>query len=125
MCGTRLWGIAGFFACAYLARLSLARVQRGNVDWASDGWSIVTYGVWVLLMAGLLSETRCLRERVFFTLVLANFAMGFGLGIWGHLPEGLAVKALLLAVVLWVLAALASAVVAFSSGTAAPTKRNA
>ena len=82
MCGQPIWGLAGVLSCSYLAYLSWGHVRQGDFDWAHDAWSIVTYAVWVLLMLGLLTETRCWRERAFFALVLANFSMGLALVIW-------------------------------------------
>jgi hypothetical protein len=95
--------------CLYLAYASWARVQRGEVGWAGDTWTLLTHAVWILLMAGLLVETRCVRERVFFALVLLNFTLGLLLGAWHSLAEQTARSARLLVVGLWTLAAIAGA----------------
>jgi hypothetical protein len=109
MCGTPIWGIAALAGCLYLAHLSWARVQRGEVAWAGDGWTLLTHAVWIVLMGGLFLETRCLRERVFFAVVLLNFALGLTLGVWHSLAEQTARSARLLVVGLWTVAAITGA----------------
>ena len=116
MCGVPIWGIAGVLGCSYLAYLSYGHVRRGEFDWPHDGWTIATYAVWVLLMAGLTSETRCLRERIFFVLVLANFTLGFVLAIWTAAPLEAVRGVRIISSALWSLAALVSLTVIFSSG---------
>lgn len=116
MCGTPFWGFAGLLACSYLAYISFARVRRGDVDWPRDVWSLVTYAIWVLLMAGLIGETRCRRERIFFTLILVNFTLGFVFAAWGNIPDAWARNAREIAAGLWALAAVVSGVLMFSSG---------
>jgi hypothetical protein len=115
MCGMPVWGIAGFVGCAYLAFVSYEHVRRQGFNWKHDAWSIATYAVWVLLLAGLTSATRCWRERVFFALVLANFALGFGLTVWAGAPREAVRDVRVISSVLWGLAAVASGVVTFSS----------
>ena len=105
-----------FLACSYLAYISFARVRRGDVDWPRDVWSLVTYAIWVLLMAGLIGETRCRRERIFFTLILVNFTLGFVFAAWGNIPDAWARNAREIAAGLWALAAVVSGVLMFSSG---------
>ncbi|HEV2717953.1 MAG TPA: hypothetical protein VGU64_22000 [Terriglobales bacterium] len=125
MCGMPLWGIAGALACSYFAYLSYSHVRRGEFGWPHDTWFIVTYAVWVLLMAGLISETRCLRERVFFALALANFTLGFVLAIWEAAPLEAVRGVRIISSRLWGLAALVSVVVAFSSGQDASLEKKA
>jgi tellurite resistance protein TehA-like permease len=115
MCGMPIWGIAAALGCSYLAYLSYGHVRRGEFDWPHDAWFIVTYAVWVMLMAGLMSETRCLRERIFFALVLANFTLGFVLAIWGTAPLEAVRGVRVISTGLWSLAALVSLAVTFSS----------
>ncbi len=125
MCGTPVWGIAGVLGCSYLAYLSYSHVRRAEFDWPHDGWSIATYAVWILLMLGLLSQTRCWRERSFFGLVLANFVLGFGLVTW----KGASVEAVrevrVASAALWTAAALISLTVTFSSGQKATREEKA
>jgi hypothetical protein len=124
MCGQPIWGIAGVLSCSYLAYLSWARVRREEFDWPHDSWSIVTYAVWILLMGGLLSETRCWRERIFFALVLTNFVLGFVLAIWSTTPNNAVREVRIISAALWALAAAVSLIVTFSSGSSrAATKK--
>jgi hypothetical protein len=118
MCGTPVWGIAGVLACSYLAYLSYNHLRLAEFDWSHDALSILTYAVWVLLMAGLLSETRCWRERIFFGLVLTNFILGFVLAMWGAAPIQAVRDVRMISAGLWAAAALVSVAVTFSSGRA-------
>jgi hypothetical protein len=123
MCGMPLWGIAGAMVCSYLAYLSYAHVRQGEFSWSHDFLSIVTYAVWVILIAGLISETRCLRERLFFVLVFANFTLGFVLAVWADAPLEMVRRVREISSTLWALAAVASLVVALSSGRATSEKK--
>jgi hypothetical protein len=123
MCGMPLWGIAGAILCSYLAYVSYAHVRQGEFSWAHDFLSIVTYAVWVLLIAGLISETRCLRERLFFVLVFANFTLGFVLAVWADAPLDMVRKVRGISSALWALAAVASLVIALSPGRATSEKK--
>jgi len=108
MCRTALWGIAGFLACAYFAWISFQHVLRNEYDWTHDVWTALTYIVWVLLLCGLAVETRCLRERLFFGVLVVNFAAGFGLTLWRTVPLAQVRTARLGTGALWALAALLS-----------------
>jgi hypothetical protein len=123
MCGTPVWGIAGALACSYLAYVSYRHVRLAEFDWSHDALSILTYAVWVLLMAGLLSETRCWRERIFFGLVLANFILGFSLAAWRAAPIRAVREVRMTSAGLWTAAALMSVVITFSLGQAATARK--
>jgi tellurite resistance protein TehA-like permease len=123
MCGMPLWGIAGAMMCSYLAYVSYAHVRQGEFSSSHDVLSIVTYAVWVLLIAGVISETRCLRERLFFVLVFANFTLGFVLAVWAGAPFEIVRKVREISSALWALAAVASLVVALSPGRATSEKK--
>ena len=123
MCGMPLWGMAAAILCSYLAYVSYAHVRQGEFTWSHDALSIVTYVVWVVLIAGLISETRCLRERLFFVLVFANFTLGFVLAVWADAPLEMVRKVREISSALWALAAIASLVVALSPGRATSEKK--
>jgi len=108
MCRTRLWGVAGATACAYFAYLAYARVRDSDFLWSRDWWSLLTYSVWALLVLGLLSETRCRRERIFFGLVLINLTAGLIFSLWGAAPLSYSRDAREAGLLLWILAALVS-----------------
>lgn len=114
MCGMPIWGLAGFFGCAYLSYISFEHVRHAEFDWPHELLFIVTYGVWILLMAGLLSETGCWRERIFFSLVLLNFLLGFALATWKEAPAAVVREMRIASTFLWGMAALVSGVIAYT-----------
>jgi hypothetical protein len=116
MCGKPLWGITGLASCSYFAYLSYTHVRHAEFDWPHDWGSILAYAVWVLLMAALMSETSCWLERVFFALVLANFALGFVLAVWTNAPFQRVRDLRSLSVGTWAVAALASLIIVFAGG---------
>ena len=108
MCRTWLWGLAGFLGCAYFAWVSFAHVKRNGYDWPHDAWTAATYLVWIVLLAVVARETRCVRERVFFGALVINFLIGFGLTLWRSVPTADVRPARLGTGALWALGALAS-----------------
>jgi len=108
MCRTPLWGVAGFLGCAYFTWVSFARVAQNDYDWPHDLWTAATYIVWILLLAGLALDTRCLRERLFFGLLVINFVVGCGLTLWQSIPSADVRTARIGTGALWALAALVS-----------------
>jgi hypothetical protein len=108
MCRASLWGIAGFLGCGYFAWVSFGRVTRGEFDWPHDFWTVATYIVWIVLLAGLALDTRCLRERLFFGLLVINFVVGCGLTLWRNIPSADVRTARIATGALWALAALVS-----------------
>ena len=108
MCRATPWGIMGFLACAYFAWISYGHVLRNEYDWPHDGWTAATYIVWVLVLAGLMLDTRCLRERMFFGVLVVNFIVGFGLTLWRTVPSAQVHNARIGTGALWALAALVS-----------------
>jgi hypothetical protein len=108
MCRSRFRGIVGAIACAYFAYLAYTRLRDADFLWSHDLWSLLTSAVWIMLVFGLISETRCWRERVFFGLVLLNLAAGFAFSLWTAAPLNYAHDSRDVSFVLWILAALAS-----------------
>ena len=108
MCRTPLWGVAGFLGCAYFAWVSFAHVARREYEWPHDAWTAATYIVWIVLLAGLALDTRCLRERLFFGLLVINFLVGCGLTLWHGIPSVDVRTARIGTGALWALAALVS-----------------
>jgi hypothetical protein len=108
MCRTPLWGIAGFIGCAYFVWVSFGHVTRNEFEWPHDGWTAATYLVWIVLLAALALDTRCLRERFFFSVLVANFLIGCGLTLWHTVPAADVRSARIGTGILWALAALAS-----------------
>ena len=108
MCRTPLWGVAGVLACAYFAWVCFGHVTRNEYDWPHDYWTAATYIVWILLLAGLALDTRCLRERLFFGLLVVNFVIGCGLTLWHSVPSADVRTARIGTGALWAVAALVS-----------------
>jgi hypothetical protein len=108
MCATPFWGVVSAIACAYFAYAAYAHVRDGDVAWSHDWESVLTAGVWIVLIVGLISETRCRRERIVFGFLLANFTLAFSLAIWQTPPVHVMWSAREISLTLWILAALAS-----------------
>jgi len=108
MCRTPVWGIAGFLGCAYFAWVSFSHVIRNEYDWPHDLWTAATYVVWIVLLAALALDTRCLRERMFFGLLVINFVAGCGLTLWRNAPYADVRLARIGTGALWAAAALVS-----------------
>ncbi len=108
MCRTALWGIAGFLGCGYFAWLAFARVMRQEYDWPHDSWTVATYLVWIVLLIGLSLDTRCLRERAFFGVLVINFVIGCALSLWQMVPDTSVRIARMGTGALWVVAGLVS-----------------
>ena len=121
MCRTPLWGIAGFLGCAYFAWISFGHVTRNEYEWPHDLWTAATYIVWILLLAGVAVDTRCLRERVFFSLLVINFVVGCGLTLWRNIPSADVRTARIGTGALWAVAALVSLT---TLGSAPEPRRN-
>jgi len=113
MCGTPFWGIAGAAGCAYLSYLSYSRLVDADFSWSHDWQSILTGAVWIVLITGLLSETRCWRERIFFGFVFVNFTLWFVISVWTTAPISAVRDLRRLSFALWALAAVASIVTIF------------
>ena len=108
MCRASLWGIAGFLGCAYFAWISFSHVTQNDFDWPHDNWTAATYLVWIVLLLGLALDTRCLRERLFFGVLVINFVIGCGLTVWHAAPTADVRTARLLTGGMWALAAVLS-----------------
>ena len=108
MCRTPLWGVAGFLGCAYFAWISYGHVTRNEYDWPHDVWTAATYLIWIILLAGVALETRCRRERLFFSVLVGNFVLGGTLTLWSTVTPAEVRLARIFTGVLWALAALVS-----------------
>jgi len=108
MCSTPRWGVAGFLGCAYFAWISFSRAVANVHEWPHDYWTAATYIVWILLLAGLMLDTHCLRERLFFGVLVINFLVGCGVTVWRTIPPSDVRTARMATGTLWALAALLS-----------------
>ena len=64
--------------------------------------------MWLVFTAGMLSETRCWRERLFFGCVMAACVIGLIFSAWTSAQPAAALRAREASLVLWGVAALAS-----------------
>lgn len=108
ICGTMFWGLAGFAICAYFAHAYCADLRDGDFYWQSGWWTVLTWAVWLVLAAGLVSETRCWREDLFFGSLIAVFVIGLVFSAWSSVQPRTAMFAREVSLGLWVLAAFAS-----------------
>ena len=122
MCRTPLWGIACFLGCSYFAWISFGHVSSNEYDWPHDLWTAATYIVWILLLTGLTLQTRCLRERAFFGVLLVNFVIGCALTLWYYAPPSDVRIARIGTGALWAVAALLS-LTTLSGPSKSPEKR--
>jgi hypothetical protein len=116
MCRTPLWGIAGFAGCAYFAWICFSHVTHNEYDWPHDWWTAATYLVWIVLLGALAIDTRCLRERIFFGILLVNFVNGCGLTLWRSVPLEDVRSARVGTGALWALAAVVSLTTLWGAG---------
>lgn len=116
MCRRPWWGIAGFVVCAYFGYSTLAGLRDGDFYWAAGWWIVLTWAVWAVFAAGILTETRCWREGVFFSVLLIVLLIGVVFSAWTSARPVTIRKARDASFVLWCLAALASLItIRFSS----------
>ncbi len=108
MCRTPLWGLAGFVGCAYFAWISFAHVTHHEYEWPHDLWTAATYVVWIILLLGLSLDTQCLRERMFFGVLVINFVAGCTLTLWHNISSADVRSARIATGTLWAVAALIS-----------------
>lgn len=107
LCGSRFWPLSAALGCLYLAWLSYAHLASHQVVWPADVWSILAYAVWVFFLLFLISETHCLRERLLFTIFIANFALALGMAATPATPAA-AATARQVSLALWILGAIYS-----------------
>jgi hypothetical protein len=110
MCGSKTWTIVAFVSCAYFAKVAMGRLAAGGLPWSHDTVDIATHMVWMIFLVGLLTETRCWKEWVFFSLVLLNFGIASVLGFWKSAPANVLILSRELSAGIWGLAALLSLV---------------
>ena len=116
ICGSKLWTILGFVCCAYFAKAAVPRIE-GVAAWSHDPWEIGTHLIWMIFMIGLMTETRCWKERLFFGLVLANFGFGFVMGLWSGASDQVVRETRIVSAGAWGVAALVSLALMFSKGS--------
>lgn len=125
MCGSKLWTLVAFGSCLYFARVAFVRTHSSlPIAWSHDTLDIITHLVWIAFMFGLLTETRCWKERVFFVLVLLNFALAFTMGLWRDAPDVTVAMTRRASSALWALATVVSLVMIFLPGDKTAPRRS-
>jgi hypothetical protein len=114
MCGSKLWTVVAFLSCAYFAKIAWGRLSAGTIDWSHDNVDIATHLVWVVFLVGLITETRCWKEWIFFSLVLINFALAAVMGVWSSASVATVTKTREFSAAMWGLAALVSFLLIFT-----------
>ncbi|PYV80833.1 MAG: hypothetical protein DMG93_17675 [Acidobacteria bacterium] len=108
ICGKPVLSIAGFLVSAYFAYSAYADLRDGDFFWQNGWWTVLTWAVWLVLTAGLLSETRCWRERLLFGCALAAFTIGLIFSAWTSAQPAVARYAREASLAVWSVAALSS-----------------
>lgn len=116
ICGSKLWTLLGFFCCAYFAKVAVSRIH-GVTAWSHDPWEIGTHLIWMVFMIGLMSETRCRKEKLLFGLLMANFGFGFAMGLWSGASDQVVQETRIISAVAWGVAALVSLALMFAKGS--------
>jgi hypothetical protein len=108
ICGKPVLGIAAFVVCAYFAYSAYTDLRDGDFFWQNGWWTVLTWAVWLVLAAGLLSETRCWREHLLLGSALAALTIGLIFSAWTSAQPLTARYAREASLILWSLAGLAS-----------------
>jgi FtsH-binding integral membrane protein len=116
------WAVIATAACGYCAYISYVSVRNDDFLWQHQLWNIVTWAVWTALATGLITETRCRRERVLFALLLWVFVIGLVFSLWAGAPFATVRGARIMATALWGLAAFISLVAIFSPAKRGPAE---
>ena len=116
ICGSR-WALVGAVASAYFAYRVYGIIKAGESPWDHNWWNVFTWMVWLALAAGLVSETRCRRERILFGILLLQFAIGVTFSAWNSAPLAFARDARWASLALWGVAALVSLTALVSAGS--------
>lgn len=94
--------------CAYLAYFTFASLRDGDFYWTTGWWIVLTWAVWAVLAAGLLTESRCWRESTFFSLLMLVFLIGVVFSAWTSAIPATIRRAREASLALWSVAALTS-----------------
>ena len=99
--------------CGYFAYRTFGEIRVHDYDWSHNWWDAVTWVVWAVFAAGLISETRCWRERLVFGILLVQFLLGCAFSLWASAPSNLVRDGRWTCLVLWSIATLMSFVARF------------
>lgn len=102
------WALLLTAVCGYFAYRVLTEIRLGDYEVQSSGWKALTWGVWAVLAAGLISEVRCWRERLLFGVLFVKLLLGCVFSLWASVPFVVAREGRWVSLALWCLAALLS-----------------
>jgi hypothetical protein len=120
ICGSG-WALLAAVACTYFGYRAYIAIAQNNEAWGHGWWEVITWAVWMVLAAVLISETRCWRERILFTLLLLIFALGLVLSLWISAPFAAVGDARIATTALWALATVAALIATFAPLSRTPT----
>ena len=100
--------MAGFLVCTFFAYSAFTGLREGYFEWAGGWWMVLTWAVWAVFAAGLISETRCWREGLFFVLLLIVLVIGLVFSAWTTARPATMRHAREASLALWSLAGLVS-----------------
>jgi hypothetical protein len=104
------WALALALVCAYFAYRAYATIGTSDYEWRHGWWDVLTWAVWALLAAGVVSEVRCWRERLLFGVLFVQFVIGCIFSSWGSAPFDFVREARQASLILWCFAVLLSVV---------------
>jgi hypothetical protein len=102
------WALLMVAGCGYFVYRVFADISAHDYQWRHHWWNALTWAVWAVLAAGLISETRCVRERILFGVLFAQFALGIVFSLWATAPFDVIRQARWASLALWWVAALMS-----------------
>lgn len=117
------WALLLIVVCAYFAYRIVVEIRLGDYEVQSSWWKALTWGVWAVLAAGLISEVRCWRERLLFGVLSVKLWLGCVLSLWASAPFVVLREARWVSLGLWCLAALLSVVALLSDRSEKDTTR--
>ena len=98
------WALLITAACAYFAYTTFSDLRVRDYEWSHDWWHALTWAVWAILAAGLISEVRCWRERILFALVFIEAVLGLLFSLWASAAINDVRTAREIALALWITA---------------------
>lgn len=98
------WALLLTLACAYFAYATFTGIRASDYEWRHNWWDALTWAVWAILAAGVISEVRCWRERILFAMVFVEAVLGLLFSLWASAPINDVRTAREIALALWITA---------------------
>ena len=113
VCGTG-WAFLVTLVSGYFAYRTFVDLRIHEYEWNHNWWDVVTWAVWTVLAAGLMSEVRCWRERLLFGALFLQFVIGCWFSLWSSARPDLVGEARQISLVLWCVAVLLGVLTLFT-----------